>query len=51
MNCLSTFADALRMVFHGVCWFIWLERNARIFSDNSTRATLELGFSVIWVYG
>ncbi|CAN1304570.1 hypothetical protein LINPERPRIM_LOCUS26241 [Linum perenne] len=31
MNCSTMFADAARVILHGVFWYIWLERNARIF--------------------
>ncbi|CAN1792638.1 Putative ribonuclease H protein At1g65750 [Linum perenne] len=33
MNSTSTFPVAPRVLLHGVFWFIWLERNARIFND------------------
>ncbi|CAN1782833.1 hypothetical protein LINPERHAP1_LOCUS16042 [Linum perenne] len=33
MNCTPTFAEASKVVIHGVFWYIWLERNARVFND------------------
>ncbi|CAN1805352.1 Putative ribonuclease H protein At1g65750 [Linum perenne] len=34
MNCTSRFSAASKVVLHGFCWFIWLERNARIFNED-----------------
>ncbi|CAN1807424.1 Putative ribonuclease H protein At1g65750 [Linum perenne] len=35
MNCVSRFAPARKAILHAVLWFIWKERNARIFKDST----------------
>ncbi|CAN1321923.1 Putative ribonuclease H protein At1g65750 [Linum perenne] len=39
MNCFPNFQGGSGFVLHAFMWFIWLERNNRIFNDNSTRET------------
>ncbi|CAN1243527.1 hypothetical protein LINPERPRIM_LOCUS5717 [Linum perenne] len=33
MNCTPSFPESSRVVIHGVVWYIWLERNERVFKD------------------
>ncbi|CAN1781791.1 Putative ribonuclease H protein At1g65750 [Linum perenne] len=37
MNCSPSFQGGSRLVFHAFLWFVWLERNNRIFNDISAR--------------
>ncbi|CAN1759429.1 Putative ribonuclease H protein At1g65750 [Linum perenne] len=36
MNCVSGFDPAMKTIMHAVFWFIWKERNDRIFKDSSS---------------
>ncbi|CAN0858149.1 hypothetical protein LINGRAHAP2_LOCUS7101 [Linum grandiflorum] len=36
MNCTTNFVDTMGVCLYAFCWFIWLERNNRIFRDISS---------------
>ncbi|CAN1285963.1 hypothetical protein LINPERPRIM_LOCUS19166, partial [Linum perenne] len=49
LNCLTKFQLAKKAIIHAVLWFIWIERNNRIFRDvtcSSTSTTIKLWFAV-----
>ncbi|CAN1331689.1 Putative ribonuclease H protein At1g65750 [Linum perenne] len=50
MNCISTFAVASRVILHGVLWYIWLERNDRIFTDTRKDERSVIG-KALWNFG
>ncbi|CAN1252348.1 Putative ribonuclease H protein At1g65750 [Linum perenne] len=33
MNCIQSFPEASKALMHSLVWFIWLERNDRVFND------------------
>ncbi|CAN1332114.1 Putative ribonuclease H protein At1g65750 [Linum perenne] len=35
MNCLPIFSPVMNHLLHGTIWFLWLERNMRIFKDTA----------------
>ncbi|CAN1808097.1 hypothetical protein LINPERHAP1_LOCUS25286 [Linum perenne] len=35
LNCVPRFTDAMKVLLHAYCWFVWLERNERIFKERS----------------
>ncbi|CAN1348767.1 Putative ribonuclease H protein At1g65750 [Linum perenne] len=39
MNCSPSFHGGTKFVLHAFVWFIWLERNSRIFNDNPSDVT------------
>ncbi|CAN1275856.1 Putative ribonuclease H protein At1g65750 [Linum perenne] len=39
MNCSPNFHGGTRFVLHAFIWFVWLERNDRIFNDNPSGET------------
>ncbi|CAN0879471.1 hypothetical protein LINGRAHAP2_LOCUS13060 [Linum grandiflorum] len=41
MNCISRFKDVIKVLLHATLWCIWLERNRRIFREES-RSTLQI---------
>ncbi|CAN1806718.1 hypothetical protein LINPERHAP1_LOCUS24773 [Linum perenne] len=50
MNCLQAFAPTLEVLLHAFLWFIWKERNDRIFSDLSNppaRVFRKMWYSVV----
>ncbi|CAN1853749.1 hypothetical protein LINPERHAP1_LOCUS41131 [Linum perenne] len=50
MNCNPVFDKAARVIIHGIFWYIWLERNQRIFREckKSDRQTV---VRVLWNVG
>ncbi|CAN1275418.1 Putative ribonuclease H protein At1g65750 [Linum perenne] len=38
LNCLTSYSPAMRVILHTFVWFIWKERNDRIFRDVTTSA-------------
>ncbi|CAN1157515.1 hypothetical protein LINPERPRIM_LOCUS27449 [Linum perenne] len=50
MNCTPIFEKAVGVVLNGIIWYIWLERNKRIFNDewNSDR---KIASKILWNVG
>ncbi|CAN1266288.1 LINE-1 retrotransposable element ORF2 protein [Linum perenne] len=47
MNCVSRFSEARKILLHGYIWYIWLERNERIFRDS--HRSVQQVFIRIWL--
>ncbi|CAN1255260.1 hypothetical protein LINPERPRIM_LOCUS8923 [Linum perenne] len=50
MNCISRYAVASKIILHGFLWFIWLERNARIFTD-TRKCEKHVAARAFWNFG
>ncbi|CAN1820378.1 Putative ribonuclease H protein At1g65750 [Linum perenne] len=50
MNCVSSFAVVSRVILHGVLWYVWLERNARVFSDTK-KGERQVAARALWNCG
>ncbi|CAN0926087.1 hypothetical protein LINGRAHAP2_LOCUS35132 [Linum grandiflorum] len=35
MNCIASFSDVMKVLMHATFWYLWMERNDRIFRDKS----------------
>ncbi|CAN1795633.1 Putative ribonuclease H protein At1g65750, partial [Linum perenne] len=35
LNCVQSFSSVMKVLLHAVLWYIWKERNSRIFKDSS----------------
>ncbi|CAN1322722.1 hypothetical protein LINPERPRIM_LOCUS32494, partial [Linum perenne] len=46
LNCTMSFSSARKVLLHAVLWFIWKERNDRIFRDSSNPPSLT--FRKLW---
>ena len=49
INCTEDFTDVSGVFLHTFCWFIWLERNGRVFRDlarSETHIVYKISFAV-----
>ncbi|CAN1356356.1 Putative ribonuclease H protein At1g65750 [Linum perenne] len=50
MNCTPTFEEVAGVIIHGIFWYIWLERNERIFSE-CRKNERQIVVRVLWNVG